>query len=130
MNLKVGLEILLEEKTGLLKGRRAGLIVHQPSVSATLDHSLQYDLLDQLPNRREQLLPPARLVAVDIDACDESGACTVRTGADSAVDYSPPGKFGLRVTYKVTRSIINPFGKYGADYLHALIFATVLRLLS
>jgi len=39
--------VLLEGKTDLLKGLRAGLIVHQPSVSASLEHSV--DLMYQHP---------------------------------------------------------------------------------
>lgn len=40
MKTKVGLEVLLEGKIDLLKGRRTGLVVHQPSVSSSLDHSV------------------------------------------------------------------------------------------
>ncbi len=40
MKLKVGLDILLEEKTNLLKGLRVGLVAHQPSVSESLEHAV------------------------------------------------------------------------------------------
>ncbi len=40
MKTKVGLEVLLEKRLDLLKGKRVGLVVHQPSVTSSLDHAL------------------------------------------------------------------------------------------
>jgi uncharacterized protein YbbC (DUF1343 family) len=40
MKTKVGLEVLLEKSLDLLKGKRVGLLVHQPSVTSSLEHSV------------------------------------------------------------------------------------------
>ncbi len=48
MKIKVGLEVLLEKKMDLLKGRRIGLVVHQPSVNSVLEHAV--NLLNNHPS--------------------------------------------------------------------------------
>lgn len=40
MKTEVGLEVLLSEQIELLRGRRVGLVAHQPSVSSSLEHAV------------------------------------------------------------------------------------------
>ncbi len=48
--VRTGLEILLQDHTRLLKGKRIGLIVHQASVDGALQHAI--DLFQSLPGAR------------------------------------------------------------------------------